>query len=83
MRVRCPTKFYVLLVTDLYFQDLVTRLSHESNKSEMDHKILMEHLNGTWTELPAGGGKFYMKPQCEVRDPMRFLSEKANNHISS
>ncbi|KAI0595650.1 hypothetical protein F4775DRAFT_568507 [Biscogniauxia sp. FL1348] len=54
-----------LPVNELHLmRDLVCRLSHESNRLEMDHIALMKHLNRSWTELAAGGGHNYMKAQC-------------------
>ncbi|KAF4958663.1 hypothetical protein FGADI_2211 [Fusarium gaditjirri] len=48
-------------------KDLSTRLSYASGRSEMDHNILMSRFNRSWTELAAGAGHRYMKPQCEVQ----------------
>ncbi|RWA07916.1 hypothetical protein EKO27_g7183 [Xylaria grammica] len=45
-------------------RDLVCRLSHDSNRLELDHSVLMKHFNRNWTELAAGGKRSYMKPQC-------------------
>ncbi|KAI1180646.1 hypothetical protein F4777DRAFT_528793 [Nemania sp. FL0916] len=50
-------------------RDLVCRLSHDSNRLELDHSVLMKHFNRNWTELAAGGKRSYMKPQC-VRSRM-------------
>ncbi|KAI1113766.1 hypothetical protein F5Y14DRAFT_441692 [Nemania sp. NC0429] len=54
-----------LPVNDLQLmRDLVCRLSHDSNRLELDHSVLMRHFNRSWTELTAGGKRSYMKPQC-------------------
>ncbi|KAI0180586.1 hypothetical protein GGR52DRAFT_578759 [Hypoxylon sp. FL1284] len=45
-------------------EDLVCRLSHDSNRTTLNHSILMKHFNRNWTELAAGGKRSYMKPQC-------------------
>ncbi|GES62743.1 Mg2+ transporter protein, CorA-like/Zinc transport protein ZntB [Aspergillus terreus] len=45
-------------------KDLVTRLSHDSGRSEMDHRNLMKFFNRSWTELAAGATQHYMKPLC-------------------
>lgn len=52
-------------------KDLVSRLSCESKRSAKDHQALMRHFNRSWTDLAAGGGQRYMKPQCVVRIPSR------------
>ncbi|KAI1826937.1 hypothetical protein F4861DRAFT_22588 [Xylaria intraflava] len=44
-------------------RDLARRLSHESNRLELDHLLLMKHFNRSWTEVAAGGKRNYMKPQ--------------------
>ncbi|KAJ3529040.1 hypothetical protein NM208_g9933 [Fusarium decemcellulare] len=57
-----------LPVNKLHFmRDLIIRLSYDSKRSAMDHRVLMRHFNRSWTDLAAGGGQRYMKPQC-VRD---------------
>ncbi|KAM0185744.1 hypothetical protein ACHAPI_012052 [Fusarium lateritium] len=48
---------------------LANRISHDSNVSEMNYERMMQHLNLSWTELAAGGGKHYMKPRCMIKDP--------------
>ncbi|KAI3317893.1 hypothetical protein HD806DRAFT_526705 [Xylariaceae sp. AK1471] len=53
-------------------EDLVRRLSHDLNRSELEHSALMKHFNRSWTELAAGGKRNYMKPQCvthPTKDP--------------
>ncbi|GFF54269.1 hypothetical protein IFM58399_09785 [Aspergillus lentulus] len=45
-------------------KDLVTRLSHDSGRSEMDHRNFMKFFNRSWTELAAGARQHYMKPLC-------------------
>ncbi|KAF5660277.1 Mg2+ transporter like zinc transport [Fusarium heterosporum] len=57
-----------LPVTQLRFmQDLLSRLSCDSRRPAKDHQALMRHFNRSWTDLAAGGGQRYMKPQC-VKD---------------
>ncbi|OBS26250.1 hypothetical protein FPOA_00190 [Fusarium poae] len=46
-------------------RDLCTRLSHDSERSEMDHNAMISRFNRGWTELAAGAGHRYMKPHCE------------------
>ncbi|KAM0282095.1 hypothetical protein ACHAO9_010416 [Fusarium lateritium] len=43
---------------------LLPRLSCDSKRSAKDHQALMRHFNQSWTDLAAGGGQRYMKPQC-------------------
>ncbi|KAI1094906.1 hypothetical protein F5B19DRAFT_443936 [Rostrohypoxylon terebratum] len=58
-----------LPVNDLHFmKDLVCRLSHDSERLEMDHAVLMKHLDRSWTELAAGGMLKYMKPRCVKKE---------------
>ncbi|QGI78443.1 hypothetical protein CEK25_005172 [Fusarium fujikuroi] len=49
-------------------EDLANRLSHDSGVSEMDHELMMQHFNSSWTELSAGGGGSYMKPRVATVD---------------
>ncbi|KAI0411321.1 hypothetical protein F5X98DRAFT_56239 [Xylaria grammica] len=54
-----------LPVNDLYLmRELVSRLSHDSKRSETDHAALMKHFDRSWSERAAGAGKHYMKPRC-------------------
>ncbi|PNP74991.1 hypothetical protein FNYG_11638 [Fusarium nygamai] len=32
----------------------------------MDHELMMQHFNSSWTELADGGGGNYMKPRCAM-----------------
>lgn len=71
-----------LPVNELHLmQDLVSRLSDESKRSEAEHAALMKHFNRSWFELAAGGSHRYMKPQC-VRPQKRKrknVNEKSND----
>ncbi|TGO70615.1 hypothetical protein BELL_0696g00010 [Botrytis elliptica] len=44
-------------------EDLVSRLSSDSGRSEREHMAIMKHFNKSWTELAAGAERYYMKPQ--------------------
>ncbi|KAF5000342.1 hypothetical protein FGRMN_1810 [Fusarium graminum] len=71
-----------LPVTQLRFmQDLLSRLSCDAKRPAKDHQALMRHFNRSWTDLAAGGGQRYMKPQCvrdgnnsQVKDSSKILS---------
>lgn len=45
----------------------MSRLSHDSKRSETGHMALMKHFNRSCTELAAGAGRYYMKPQVVIR----------------
>lgn len=50
----------------------------------MDHNAIMRHFNRSWTELAAGGGNYYMKPQCVVSwhrgiDSYHKLTKRSEN----
>ncbi|KAM0226578.1 hypothetical protein ACHAQD_000502 [Fusarium lateritium] len=67
-----------LPVTKLQFmRDLLSRLSCDSKRSAKDHQALMRHFNQSWTDLAAGGGQRYMKPQCMKSDN---TSRNRNSH---
>ncbi|KAI1369000.1 ankyrin repeat-containing domain protein [Xylaria arbuscula] len=56
-----------LPVNELHLmRDLVSRLSSDAERSEMSYMALMKHFNQSWSELAAGGGHYYMKPQTVV-----------------
>ncbi|KAI2616109.1 hypothetical protein GGR54DRAFT_611210 [Hypoxylon sp. NC1633] len=58
-----------LPVNELHLmRDLTFRLSHDSNRPETDHAVLMKHFDRSWTQLAAGGKRKYMKPQCVRKD---------------
>ncbi|KAL5607089.1 hypothetical protein FOBRF1_007586 [Fusarium oxysporum] len=59
---------------ELFKLDLANRLSHDSGVSEMEHELMMQHFNSTWTELSAGGGGNYMKPRCAIKYPNQSLN---------
>ncbi|KAI9648346.1 hypothetical protein NHQ30_002979 [Ciborinia camelliae] len=70
-----------LPVNELHLlQDLVSRLSHDSNRSEIEHMALMKHFNRSWTELAAGAGHYYMKPQFVQKQNIH--TEHPNNDIN-
>ncbi|CVL12382.1 uncharacterized protein FPRN_03588 [Fusarium proliferatum] len=58
-------------------RDLANRLSHDSGVSEMDHELMMQHFNSSWTELSAGGGGSYMKPRCAIKYTNKPLNNSA------
>ncbi|KAI0112411.1 hypothetical protein GGR51DRAFT_568530 [Nemania sp. FL0031] len=60
-------------------EDLVCRLSHDSNRLELDHSALMNHFNRSWTELAAGGKQNYMKPQCVIHPTGYSSSDSADS----
>ncbi|KAJ8121627.1 hypothetical protein ONZ43_g1966 [Nemania bipapillata] len=63
-----------LPVNELHLmQDLVSRLSYDSKRSEIDYMALMKHFNRSWSELAAGAERYYMKPQCV--DPIEVFRE--------
>ncbi|KAF7857817.1 uncharacterized protein EAF02_011184 [Botrytis sinoallii] len=53
-------------------EDLVSRLSSDSGRSEREHMAIMKHFNKSWTELAAGAERYYMKPQ--------FLRKQEDTH---
>ncbi|TGO21309.1 hypothetical protein BPAE_0227g00100 [Botrytis paeoniae] len=44
-------------------EDLVSRLSSDSGRSEREHMAIMKHFDKSWTELAAGAERYHMKPQ--------------------
>ncbi|KAJ8127801.1 hypothetical protein O1611_g5834 [Lasiodiplodia mahajangana] len=72
-----------LPVNELHLmRDLVSRLSYDLKRSERDHMALMKHFNRSWSEIAAGGGRYYMKPQC-VQQPKQPQHEDHSNHSLS
>lgn len=49
-----------------YPKDLACRLACDSDRSEVEHTVLMKHFDRSWAEVAAGGKRYYMKPQCVV-----------------
>ncbi|KAI4867299.1 hypothetical protein F4820DRAFT_457119 [Hypoxylon rubiginosum] len=47
-----------------YPKDLACRLACDSDRSEVEHTVLMKHFDRSWAEVAAGGKRYYMKPQC-------------------
>lgn len=45
----------------------------------MTHELRMQYFNSSWAELTAGGGKRYMKPQCNYAYPRSGDSNKPPN----
>ncbi|KAF7594592.1 hypothetical protein BBP40_008859 [Aspergillus hancockii] len=45
-------------------EDLITRLTVDSNKTKRQHTQMINLLKQSWIEVAAGGGKRYIKPQC-------------------
>ncbi|KAJ5679666.1 ankyrin [Penicillium macrosclerotiorum] len=49
--------------------ELMIRLSIEKDLTNKEHRPLARFVQKSWTELFAGGEKFYMKPQCLRDEP--------------
>ncbi|KAL4878743.1 hypothetical protein BJY04DRAFT_220810 [Aspergillus karnatakaensis] len=45
-------------------EDLMVRISRDRGLSNKDHRPLAQFVRESWLQLPAGGEKHYMKPQC-------------------
>ncbi|XHG04997.1 hypothetical protein AWENTII_008249 [Aspergillus wentii] len=45
-------------------EDLVTRISIDSGKTQKEHRPLADFFSNSWAQLNAGGGQRYMKPNC-------------------
>ncbi|XXH00153.1 hypothetical protein Hte_006495 [Hypoxylon texense] len=63
-------------------EDLACRLSCDSNRSEVEHTVLMKHFDRSWAEVAAGGKRNYMKPQC-VRKDAAYHENRLNNDRDS
>ncbi|RAH47386.1 uncharacterized protein BO95DRAFT_84082 [Aspergillus brunneoviolaceus CBS 621.78] len=47
-----------------YVKELMVRISREKEHSQSTHRRLAKLVKRSWVEIPAGGEKHYMKPQC-------------------
>ncbi|BCS28776.1 uncharacterized protein APUU_70346A [Aspergillus puulaauensis] len=45
-------------------KDLMVRLSRDANRLNRDHRPLVAFAKESCVELPAGGKKLFMRPQC-------------------
>ncbi|KAI1149342.1 hypothetical protein F4825DRAFT_60163 [Nemania diffusa] len=72
-----------LPVNELHLmRDLVSRLSYDSKRSEIDHMALMKHFNRSWSELAAGAERYYMKPQCVQQSKQTEHGDHSNQNLS-
>ncbi|CAD6442463.1 4cecb410-8850-4ae9-86e2-1cd6439bea72 [Sclerotinia trifoliorum] len=65
-------------------QDLVSRLSHDSKRSETEYMAIMKHFNRSWTALAAGAGRYYMKPQFvrkQENDTQNLAGDSGGNQV--
>ncbi|KAJ6177983.1 hypothetical protein N7519_008444 [Penicillium mononematosum] len=46
--------------------ELMVRISQDQNITNKEHRPWADFVRKSWAELPAGGNKFYMKPQCVI-----------------
>jgi hypothetical protein len=48
-------------------------MSRDKGIKNKDHRPWAQFVRKSWVELPAGGSKFYMKPQCVVSEPTNSI----------
>lgn len=62
----------------------MSRLSHDSKRSETEYMAIMKHFNRSWTALAAGAGRYYMKPRFvrkQENDTKNLAGESGGNQV--
>ncbi|KAL4903579.1 hypothetical protein BDW74DRAFT_155782 [Aspergillus multicolor] len=58
-------RWFFIPVNDLELaEELMVCISRDRNILNKEHRPLIQFVRRSWAELPAGGRKFYMRPQC-------------------